>query len=329
MAWQVFYSYSHKDADLCERLRTYLAPLKQKTKISEWYDREIEPGTNWDTEINAQLDSANLILFLVSADFLASEYCFGVEVEKALERLKRKEVKVVPVLLKPCLWEESRFSELQIIPRDAKPVTSWASVDEALKNIAGEIRTLVSEPPAREPDLSVRAAQPNRFDSSLDLVRHQIRSYAKLYERTRQRMRASSERTQRMEEVFLKMCSIATASYPLLDELAGSPSPGERLAAVAILQVFAAERWIPFLVKLVGSEKPFVGYHATKALRFAVGAVEATVYPQLLRAIQEAQAALQTASVGFDSDRQTVLRAAEQELRATIAALAAPPENHD
>jgi HEAT repeat protein len=132
-----------------------------------------------------------------------------------------------------------------------------------------------------------------------------------------------------MEQIFQKMRGIATASYPLLDELAGSPSPGERLAAVAILQAFAAERSIPFLVKVVASEKPFVGYHATRALRFAVGAMDSTVYPQLLNAIKEAQAALKSASVGFDSDRQTELRAAEEELRETIAALAAPAERHE
>ena len=79
MAWRVFYSYSHKDAELRERLATYLAPLKQQQKIIEWHDRKIEPGANLDTEINAQLESAHLILFLLSADFLASEYCFGVE----------------------------------------------------------------------------------------------------------------------------------------------------------------------------------------------------------------------------------------------------------
>lgn len=329
MAWRVFYSYSHKDADLRERLGTYLAPLKQQLKISEWHDRKIEPGANWDTEIKAELGAADLILLLVSADFLASEYCFGAEVEKALVRLKRGEVKVVPVLLKPCLWEESRFSELQIIPRDARAITSWASVDEALKDVASEIRKLVSEPPPTQPQSSSSAHEPHRFDSSLALVRGQIRSYANLYERTRQRMRASSERTQRMEQIFQKMCGIATASYPLLDELVGSPSPGERLAAVAILQAFAAERLLPFLVRLVGSEKPFVGYHAAKALHFAVGAMDSTVYPQLLNAIHEAQAALKSASVGFDSDRQTVLRAAEKELRKTITALSAPAEKHD
>jgi hypothetical protein len=116
MAWQVFYSYSHKDAELRDRLGIHLAPLKYQRKIVEWHDRKIEPGTNWEKEISAQLESAHLIVLLVSADFLASEYCFGVEVEKAFTRLKRVQVKVVPILLKPCLWEESRFSALQIIP---------------------------------------------------------------------------------------------------------------------------------------------------------------------------------------------------------------------
>jgi len=78
-------------------------------------------------------------VLLISADFLASEYCFGVEVEKAFARLKRGEVKVVPILLKPCLWEESRFSVLQIIPRDARAITSWASTEEAFKDVAQEI----------------------------------------------------------------------------------------------------------------------------------------------------------------------------------------------
>jgi hypothetical protein len=127
MSWRVFYSYSHKDEALRERLGTYLAPLRHQGKIAEWHDRKIEPGTDWDHEISTQLDSADLVLLPVSEDFLASDYCFGVEVEKALARVKAGHAKVVPVLLKPCLWQESRFSELQIIPRDAKPVTTWSS----------------------------------------------------------------------------------------------------------------------------------------------------------------------------------------------------------
>lgn len=329
MTWRVFYSYSHKDAELRERLGTYLAPLRQQQKITDWHDRKIEPGANWETEITSQLDSAELILLLVSADFLASEYCFGVEMEKAMARLKRGEVKVVPILLKPCLWEESRFSELQIIPRDAKAIASWPSVDEALTDVASEIRTLVSEAPSSLTKPPEEPQERHPFDLSLDLVREQVRSYAHLYEKTRQRMRPSNDRTRRMDEIFEKMRNLATASYPLLDELSRSPSPGERLAAVAILQVFVGEQYLPFLVKLVGSEKPFVGYNAARALRFAVASLDPHAYPQLLDAIREAQVALGSASVGTDSDRLTILRDAEAELTDTIKTLSAPAEGFD
>jgi hypothetical protein len=326
MAWRVFYSYSHKDTEFRNQIGTFLAPLRHNNKIVEWHDRKIEPGANWQNEISVQLDSAHLILLLISADFLASDYCFGVEVEKAMRRLKRGEVRIAPILLKPCLWRESPFSELQIIPRDAKSITSWGSFDEALNEVASEIGKLVSEPPPSPTQPSTEARQ---FDASLNLVRDQVRSYARLYERTRQRMRPSHERTNRMEQIFEKMRNLAAASYPLLDELAHSPSPGERLAAVAILQVFAAEESFPFLVKLIGAEKPFVGYHATKALRLAVGSLDPTVYPKLLEAIHKAQAALKSASVGFDADREALLSAAEQELTETSEALSADAETYD
>jgi HEAT repeat protein len=128
-----------------------------------------------------------------------------------------------------------------------------------------------------------------------------------------------------MESLFQKMRSLAAASYPLLRELATSPLPGDRLAAVSILQVFADEGSLTFLVDLVGSEKPFVGYHATRALRFAVGALDSTGYAHLMAELQRAQALLATAEVGFDSDRQTELRAAVKELQASMGSASVPP----
>jgi len=178
---------------------------------------------------------------------------------------------------------------------------------------------LVSVPTPSPPEPAVEHPASHRFDSSLDLVREQMRSYARLYERTRQRMSPSNERTQRL----------ATASYPMLEEFTNSPSPGERLGAVAILQLFSSERYISFLVKLVGSEKPFVGYHAAKALHFAVGSSDPHNYPKLLQAIRDAQALVASASVGFDTDRQTLLKAAEQELQATIDSLSVSARTYD
>lgn len=320
MPWRVFYSYAHEDAEWREELATLLKPLVHAGKVIEWHDREIKPGSNWNAEISENLRSADLIFFLVSKDFLASDYCFGVEVETAMERLKKGGVHVVPILLKPCLWRESRFSELQFLPRDAKAVITWPDPEIALAEVAEEISRLVKDPPAPPP--AKAAEQKPRPAPSLSLVREQVRAYAHLYERLRQRMRPSGERTQRMEQVFEKMRELATASYPMLDEFAASPSPGERLAAVAILQVFASEQHLPFLTRLVGSEKPFVGYHAIKALQFAVGALHPRAHDELLAALQDAEVALKDAQVGFDADRQTVLRNAQQELRVTMEFLA-------
>jgi len=327
--WQLFYSYSHKDSDLRERLATYLAPLKQQNKIEEWYDRRIEPGQNWEKEITDRLDSANLFILLVTGDFLASDYCFGVEVERALARLKKGEVKIVPILAKPCLWQESRFSELQMVPRDTKPMTSWTSLDEAFVNVATEIRQIVSQPQPSTSQLIHRPVEAQTSESSLKLVRGQIQCYARLYERTRQRMPPSNERTSRMEQIFLQMRSLATASYPFLAELADSPSPGERLVAVSILHIFATDKFLPFLVGLVASEKPFVGYQAVAALRFAVGALDPRFDAQLTHALTEAKASLDGGGVRITADRQKLLEQAQLELRARMDALSAPQQTFD
>lgn len=329
MTWKVFYSYSHKDAELREKLAAHLAPLTHQKKIVGWCDRQIQPGTDWQSAISEQLESSDLILLLLSRDYLASDYCFGVEVERALARHKRGDAQVVPVLLRPCLWDESVFSELQIIPRNNVSLASWRSEDEAFQEVANEIRRLVSQPPPSASRSPVEGGDAAQIHPSLALVRNQVTAYARLYERTRQRMKGSPERTARMREIADKLRALAVAAYPLLDELAGSPSPGERLAAVAILQVFAAEKYLPFLVQVIGSEKPFTGYEAAKALHFAVGALDPRLYPQLSDAIHKAQKDLESLRVAFDSDRQTMLRKAEQELRATIESLAVQGVNYD
>jgi hypothetical protein len=127
-----------------------------------------------------------------------------------------------------------------------------------------------------------------------------------------------------MENIFQSMRTLATASYPLLTELRESPSPGDRLAAVSILQVFSDESSLGFLVDIVGSEKPFIGYHALKALRFAVGALDSTSYATILSELDRARTLLKFAAVGFDSDRQKELDAAESELKALIESNSSP-----
>lgn len=138
---RVFYSYSHEDESARKRLETHLAVLRRQGIIAEWHDRRIAPGENWAEQIDQHLESADLILLLVSADFLASDYCYEKEMKRALERHETGSARVIPVILRTCDWQyETPFSRLQALPKDGKPVSTWEHVDDAYTDIAQGIR---------------------------------------------------------------------------------------------------------------------------------------------------------------------------------------------
>ena len=139
----IFLSYSHKDEELKEQLDTHLAALKRNNLIQTWNDRAILTGEEWDIAIKTQLAQADIILLLVSANFIASEYIWKVEITEAMKRHNNKEVVVVPVFIKPCDWKGMPFEKLQGLPKDAIPVTKHNDRDEVLMTIAKSIRSLV------------------------------------------------------------------------------------------------------------------------------------------------------------------------------------------
>jgi hypothetical protein len=139
----VFFSYSHEDEELRNRLEKHLALLKRQGLVEAWHDRRILAGAELDQAISANLESADIILLLVSADFLASEYCYSNEMLRAMERHAAASAVVIPVILKPCDWHSAPFGKLMATPRDGKAVTSWANVEEALADVAGHVRNLV------------------------------------------------------------------------------------------------------------------------------------------------------------------------------------------
>jgi hypothetical protein len=100
-ALEVFFSYAHEDEELRNRLAKHLSILKRQRLISAWHDRQIGAGKEWDREINEHLERAQIILLLVSAGFLASDYCYDIEMKRALERHEAKEARVIPIILKP------------------------------------------------------------------------------------------------------------------------------------------------------------------------------------------------------------------------------------
>src|SRR5215831_602640 len=139
----LFYSYAHEDERLRKQLETHLSLMHKQGIIAEWYDRKIVPGSDWSQEIDAHLNSASIILLLVSSDFLASEYCYGIEMQRALERHKNGEAQVVPIILRPVDWDGAPFAHLQCLPRDGKAVTEWDNRDAAFRDITRGIRTVL------------------------------------------------------------------------------------------------------------------------------------------------------------------------------------------
>jgi hypothetical protein len=141
-AIEVFYSYSRKDLELQESLKTHLGTLRRQKIISGWDDRELVGGEEWDHAIKSKLNTADIILLLISPDFINSDYCYDIEVTRAMERHEAGEACVIPIILRPAEWkgDYTPFGKLSALPTGVDPVTVWKNQDEAFLNIAQGIR---------------------------------------------------------------------------------------------------------------------------------------------------------------------------------------------
>lgn len=140
---RLFYSYSHSDEEWRRKLETHLALLKKRGLIESWHDRDILASEDWKDQISQHLDRADIILLLVSADFLASDYCYDIEMQRAMQRHNAGEACVIPIILHACDWADAPFSKLQALPTNAKPVSSWADTNEAFSITAKGIRAVI------------------------------------------------------------------------------------------------------------------------------------------------------------------------------------------
>jgi len=144
---KVFICYAREDEALRRGLERQLRVLRRQGLITVWQDRDISPGAEWEREIDIHLSEAQLILLLVSPDFIDSDYCYGIEMKQALKKHEQGEVTVIPVILRHVYWQGTPFGKLQALPRDATPVIdrNWHSVDEAFFDVAEGIRKVVEE----------------------------------------------------------------------------------------------------------------------------------------------------------------------------------------
>lgn len=144
---KVYFCYAKgakEDEDLRDQLTAHLAPLRRARKLTIWFDVQIQVGSDWKLEVEKQLQEADLILLLVSADFMNSDYCYNLQLTQALNHYEAGKVEIVPILLRPVLWEGTPIKRLPLIlPTSKLPITLWSNRDEAFMNVAIAIRDLI------------------------------------------------------------------------------------------------------------------------------------------------------------------------------------------
>lgn len=141
----IFIAYAREDESLRIRLDKHLAALRRNSKAITWCDAKIEPGKEWEKSIFTALSKARIILLLISADFIDSNYCYDIEMKNAIERHESGTAIVIPIILSHCDWLDTPFAKLQVLPKDAVPVMDrkWYNEDEALQDVAIRIKTVV------------------------------------------------------------------------------------------------------------------------------------------------------------------------------------------
>ena len=158
----VFFSYSHRDEELRDQLEIHLTMLKRQGVIETWHDRRLLAGDAIDQVISVELERADIVLLLVSPDFLASEYCYGVEMARAMERHLEGSAHVIPVILRPCEWHHAPFGTLLATPADGRPVTKFANLDDAFLQITQAVRAATARSSRLSPSSSTGPAPPTQ-----------------------------------------------------------------------------------------------------------------------------------------------------------------------
>lgn len=143
---EVFVAYAHQDSKLKDDLLTRLRGLRRLGLIAEWHDRCIDAGEDWRSEISDRIDKAEIILLLISPDFLASDYCTEIEMDAAIRKHIERTGFVIPIILRHAEgWEDHgpkvcKLGDIQSLPTNGRPVTDYENHDHAWALVTKGIR---------------------------------------------------------------------------------------------------------------------------------------------------------------------------------------------
>jgi TIR domain len=141
----LFFSYSHKDSEFRDELEIHLTALKRQGVIDIWHDRRIGAGKEFGNEIGENLNEADVILLLISPNFIASDYCYEIEMKRAMERHRKGDARVIPIILEPCDWQRLPFGKLVATPTDGKPISKFPNKNDGFLEVTIAIRKAAEE----------------------------------------------------------------------------------------------------------------------------------------------------------------------------------------
>lgn len=157
---EIFFSYAHEDEDLMDAVRRQLIAFERRGLILKWHDRKIPPGDEWRKVIDDRIRIARIVLLFLSPYFIESDYCYEFEMMVALKRHAHGEAVVIPIVLRPCPWQETPLAFLQALPKDGRAVTTWRNRDQVSLTIAEEIMKVVKRLRRRSKPLNQRRQAP-------------------------------------------------------------------------------------------------------------------------------------------------------------------------
>ena len=188
---KVFITYAHKNSEAKDKLITYLAVLKQNGLIDVWHDNEILPGDKWRDEIFNNLADSDILLYLTCQYSLASENC-----NKELTAALNPNIRVIPIILEHCDWQNHQLSDFQALPDKGKPINDinewnpeskgWQNVVDGIRKVVNKMQSRVQPSPTITPEeketLAFLALQRGNFMMMLDQIGEALKDYSRSIE---------------------------------------------------------------------------------------------------------------------------------------------------
>lgn len=220
------FSYAHADEALRNELQKHLSGLQRLGLIRTWHDRRILAGQDFAAEIDQHFETADVVLLLVSPDFIASDYCYNIEMTRALARHEQGEAVVIPVILRPCHWHALPFGKLLAATVDGKPVTHFATLDDAFYQVVEAIKRAIAalprtghatsaSPAAAATPSSLAVEAPTDMDTVQELRSSNLRIRRRFTDRDRDQ--AQREGYQAVAGYFEKSLAELKARNPDID----------------------------------------------------------------------------------------------------------------